>query len=357
MRRELMRHRWRTGDPARAMRFLAVARLGLGHSSVRVANGLDVARSTVVRTATRFATDGRIGLFGPRRHNEEAKVDERFRRRVVQMLRRTPQDFGWMRPTWTRELLGLQMHHDRYVAVAACTIGRVLAKIGARLGMAKAVVLSPWPRYERSRVLAQVRRLEGRADAAEPVLYGDEVDIHLNPKIGRDWMLRGQQRRVVTPGKNKKFYLAGAPNVRSGRLHTTGADRKNASLFCYFLRLIASKYRAVRRVHVVLDNYGVHRAKLTKRTLAVLGDRIRLHFLTPYCPDANRIERVWQELHANITRNHRCKILQQLLTNFRHFVVSPARRHVLDVGPVTAETRERGSWLSPAQAVLPWAAP
>ena len=210
MRRQLVLLGRRTGDPPTAMRFLAVARLGLGHSSVRVANDLDVARSTVVRTATRFATDGPVGLHDQRRHNGKAKVDERFRRRVVQLLQRTPQDFGWMRPTWTRELLCLQMQRDGHVAIAACTMGRVLAKIGARLGMPKPVVLCPWPRDERLRVLAQIRRLEGRASAAEPVLYSDEVDIHLNPKIGRDWMLRGQQRRVVTPGKNKKFYLAGA---------------------------------------------------------------------------------------------------------------------------------------------------
>jgi hypothetical protein len=30
------------------------------------------------------------------------------------------------------------------------------------------------------------------------VLYEDEVDIHLNPKIGSDWGLRRQQRKVVT---------------------------------------------------------------------------------------------------------------------------------------------------------------
>jgi transposase len=47
---------------------------------------------------------------------------------------------------------------------------------------------------------------------------------------------------------------------------------------------------------------------------------IVLHFLPPYCPDANRIERVWQDLHANVTRNHRCKTLNQLLDN--------ARRHL-----------------------------
>src|SRR5262249_30862895 len=136
------------------------------------------------------------------------------------------------RPTWTRELLCEQMKLEGFASVAVCTMGRALSRIGARLKSAKPIVLCPWPRARRERVLAAIRKLEARASAEEPVLYGDEVDVHLNPRIGRDWMLRGQQRRIVTPGKNEKFYLAGALDVRTGRLHTTGAARKDATLFC-----------------------------------------------------------------------------------------------------------------------------
>lgn len=46
-----------------------------------------------------------------------------------------------------------------------------------------------------------------------PVFYEDEVDIHLNPKIGADWQVCGQQKRVVTPAQNEKYYLAGALQV------------------------------------------------------------------------------------------------------------------------------------------------
>lgn len=302
------------------MRFLAVAHLGLGHSNPRVANDLQLARSTVVKVASRFVASGVDGLYDQRRSNGAAKVDDTYRRRVAQLLLRTPEDFGWSRPSWTRELLCLQMQREGRAAVAVCTMGRVLASIGARLGMPKPVVLCPWPRDARLRVLAEMRRLAARASTEEPVLYSDEVDIHLNPKLGRDWMLRGQQRRVVTPGKNKKFYLAGALDVRTGRLHTTGAERKNAALFSQLLRLLARRYCRARRVHLIVDNYGIHSARLTKRTLATLAGRIVLHFLPPYCPDANRIERVWQDLHANVTRNHRCKTLSQLLENCRRYV-------------------------------------
>ena len=41
--------------------------------------------------------------------------------------------------------------------------------------------------------------------------------------------------------------------------------------------------------------------------------RLRLHFLPPYCPNDNRIERVWEDLHANVTRNHRHTTITSLL--------------------------------------------
>ena len=320
MRRQLIGLGRRSGEPATALRFHAVSRLGLGRSSPQVAEELDIARSTVVRAAHRFAAAGVAGLYDMRRWNGAAKIGDAFRRRVATLLGRTPEDFGWTRPTWTRELLCLQMTRDGWPSVAVCTMGRALASIGARIGMPKPVVLCPWPREARERVLAAIRRLEARASADEPVLYSDEVDVHLNPKIGRDWMLRGHQRRIVTPGKNKKFYLAGALDVRTGRLHTTGAEKKNAALFCQLLWLLASQYRRARRIHLVVDNYGIHSAHLTRDTLAALRGRIVLHFLPPYCPDANRIERVWQDFHANVTRNHRCKTMNHLLSNARRYL-------------------------------------
>ncbi|MGH7731054.1 MAG: transposase [Candidatus Eiseniibacteriota bacterium] len=40
---------------------------------------------------------------------------------------------------------------------------------------------------------------------------------------------------------------------------------------------------------------------------------MRLHFLPPYCPSENRIERLWLDLHADVTRNHRCRTIDELL--------------------------------------------
>jgi hypothetical protein len=47
------------------------------------------------------------------------------------------------------------------------------------------------------------------------VVFEDEVDVHLNPIIGLDWMNRGHQKTVLTPGQNQKLYVAGALNDKA----------------------------------------------------------------------------------------------------------------------------------------------
>ena len=342
-RRELVRTGRKTNDFATVARFYAVALLGAGKSSPTVADILCVAVSTVVRAAHAYLAEGVEGLYDKRRGNGRRKADGAYRERVTALLRGSPEDLGWSRPTWTRELLCRQVEREGRAAVSVSTMGRVLARIGARLGMPKPVVLCPWKRDARVARLAELRALEERASATEPVLYSDEVDVHLNPKIGRDWMLPGQQRRVVTPGKNEKFYLAGALDVRTGALHTTGLVQKGAALFCELLRDLAKHYGPeVERIHLIVDNYAIHSARLTERTLEELGGRIVLHFLPPYCPDANRIERVWQDFHANVTRNHRCKTMKALLDKARDYLGRYVWRRVTGAAPVIQIAADQG---------------
>jgi hypothetical protein len=174
-RRQLIRLGRESGDAHTALRFQAVARLGAGGTTPQVAAALDLATSTVVRAADRFVTDGIQGLYDGRRTNGARKADGRFDRVLARVLARTPDAYGWERPTWTRELLCLHMKFEGFPQVAVCTMGRALSRIGARLGMPKPVVLCPWPRERRLRVLQQIRRLEARASAEEPVLHADEV--------------------------------------------------------------------------------------------------------------------------------------------------------------------------------------
>ena len=161
----------------------------------------------------------------------------------------------------------------------------------------------------------------------EVVVFEDEVDIHLNPKIGLDWMVRGQQKEVLTPGQNEKKYLAGALNARTGEMTWAESDSKNSLLFIQLLWELHQGYPDATHIHVILDNYSIHSTEEVAKTLATpAGRRFRLHFLPPYCPDHNKIERVWQDLHANVTRNHKCANMTELMNNTRAYLRQRNRR-------------------------------
>ncbi len=133
-------------------------------------------------------------------------------------------------------------------------------------------------------------------------------------------MNRGQQKTVVTPGKNEKSYLAGALNTSTGRLTVVESSKKNSLLFIALLRALLDEYPEATVIHVVLDNYRIHHSKIVQEALNVFGARIRLHFLPPYCPDHNKIERVWADLHGEVTRNHHCAGMRELMNNVWGFL-------------------------------------
>jgi hypothetical protein len=144
-------------------------------------------------------------------------------------------------------------------------------------------------------------------------VYEDEVDIHLNPQLGLDWMVRGQPKEVGTPGSNAKRYLAGALDVRTGLRTWVAGERKARALFIARRgRLRAASPKAT-RMHVLLDNYQIPDSKIPQAALPGLGGRIGRPVVPPYCPKENRIERGWEDLPANVTRNHRCRTMDALM--------------------------------------------
>ena len=302
-------------------RYLIVIHLLEGQTVTWISRTLKISRNTVYRTKQRYETEGESGLFDRRSENGERKVTEEFLERLVEVVAGDPQQYGWKRPTWTRELLIKTMTRQTGISIALSTMSQALQLIGARRGRPKPTVACPWPEAEKEQRLQEIQAMIAKLPPDEIAVYEDEIDIHLNPKIGQDWMLRGQQKEVPTPGKNQKRYLAGAQDARTGELIYVAGDHKNAMLFVFMLWELVLRYPKARKIHVILDNFAIHTTPLIQSCLNTPeGRRLVLHFLPPYCPDHNRIERTWQDVHANVTRNHKCKTMADLMRNVRAYI-------------------------------------
>jgi transposase len=321
VKRRLRRRMQKCRDAALRVRLNCVLLYAERKGTEEIASVLGCSRSTAINAANRFLAEGEGGLLDKRRFNGEQKVDDDMLAALVHLLEGTPQDHGWERPTWTLELLAKTLTELTRIEVSSTTVGRMLASLGARWGMPRPTVKCPWPKRKKNR---RIRELEALIEALpddEVVLYQDEVDVHLNPKIGRDWMLPGQQKDVVTPGNNVKRCLAGGLNPKTGNIVWVVGLRRNSDLFIAFLRRARAAYPRAKTIHLIVDNCKAHSSLKVRKALETeFGGSIVLHFLPPYSPKHNPIERLWGELHANVTRNHRCKTIDGLLAHVERFL-------------------------------------
>jgi transposase len=283
-----------------------------GFTPTQIAAVLFCSRSSVYRVVKAYRAGSLEGLVDADPSLRASSLTPSLRRSLLALLKRAPSAYGWCRTRWSCATLAAQMQVQRGVAVSAATLRRWLHKMGWVWKRAKLVARDDDP--ERVNKLARIRFCLETLARRAALVFADELDIHLLPKVGYQWMPKGEVVEVVTPGQNQKRYLAAALDHLTGRVISCIGERKRAGLFLELLKALDAAYpaKAYSRLYVVVDNFGIHKAKAVAEWLA-MHPRIELLFLPTYCPKANPIERVFWEVHDKCTRNHRRQQIGQLV--------------------------------------------
>jgi transposase len=111
------------------------------------------------------------------------------------------------------------------------------------------------------------------------------------------------QKVVMTPGQNKKAYLAGTLDARSGEVLWVGGALKDSSLFVAMLEKLDCHYPRAKRIHVILDNYGIHKSVVSLAALIHAANSAPLP--ATVLPGRRPHRGPLARLHANVTRNHK----------------------------------------------------
>lgn len=289
-----------------------------GRTPTDIAAVLFCSRSSVYRAVRAYRAgtldlepddDGRLRL--PRRTTTLVPT---LRRSLLALLKAPPRAYGWCRTRWSCATLAATLQTKRGLTVSAETMRRWVHEVGWVWKRAKLVAKDDDP--QRVDRLARIRLVCEQLKRYEALVFADELDIHLLPKVGYAWTPKGSQVAVMTPGQNHKHYLAGALDPATGTLlHCLGARKTNA-LFRDLLDVLDAHYPAEQytQLYVVVDNYKIHKAKAVEQWLAA-HPRVTLLFLPTYCPRANPIERAFGDVHDCCTRNHQRKRLPDLVAD------------------------------------------
>lgn len=319
-----------TRDKNYARRLIAMLMLHQGMTVTEVAKMLCAARSSIGRWINWFTLHGVEGLKSLKPGRVARWPVGDILHILPLLVRRSPQDFGWLRSRWSTELLTLIVNRLFNVTLHSSTLHRYLKQAGIVWRRAAPTLKIKDPNHEEKRLA--IGQALAREQAEHPVFYQDEVDIDLNPKIGADWMLKGQQKRIATPGQNQKHYLAGALHSGTGKIHYASGSSKSSDLFISLSEALRRTYRRAKTITLVLDNYVIHKSRKVEDWLEK-NMKFRLLFLPVYSPWLNPIERLWLSLHETVTRNHQCRYMWQLLRQVNQFMKAaspfPGNQHGL----------------------------
>src|SRR5215204_6564181 len=137
----------------------------------------------------------------------------------------------------------------------------------------------------------------------EAVLFADAVHpTHAARPVGC-WAPKQEKLAIEQTSGRQRINIHGAIDLQTGQTRMLEVITIDAASTIRLLKSIEALYPMLALVHVFLDNARYHHAKLVREWLARPGCRIKLHFIPPYCPHLNPIERLWGLMHRNVTHN------------------------------------------------------
>lgn len=144
-------------------------------------------------------------------------------------------------------------------------------------------------------------KLKAEAGDKEPIYFADSVHPQHQTKLAYGWMLRGERKIIATNAKQYRVNIMGGICLNGHRIIHTQAEKIDAYAIATFLSMLREKNPGKYLIHLILDNAGYHKDKSIQAFAEDLG--IKLHYLPPYSPNLNPIERLWKLMHERVTYN------------------------------------------------------
>lgn len=149
--------------------------------------------------------------------------------------------------------------------------------------------------------IAEYEDLMNTTPEDEPILFGDCVHPTQATKLSRGWIKKGKDQYIPTTGARTRVNIAGAINLATLEVMTRDYEKINSEKFIDFLKYVESCYPKAPKIHLFVDRGPYHTSKETKEYVS--NSRIVLHYLPPYSPNLNPIERLWKIMHEYVSNN------------------------------------------------------
>lgn len=151
----------------------------------------------------------------------------------------------------------------------------------------------------------------------DKIVFMDGVHPSHEVRFVRGWIRRGKRCEIPTNASHKRLNILGALNLADMTLQTSEHETLNSEATIEFLGKLLTAYPQG-KLHVILDR-GRYQYCNAVHDFEEQNERLHLHFLPPYSPNINTIERAWKIMHENTTNNHYYATFKDFTEGIRRF--------------------------------------
>lgn len=165
--------------------------------------------------------------------------------------------------------------------------------------------------------IKQYHELKENLEEEEKILFMDSTHPEYQSQSAYGWILKGEVKTLATTAKQERVHFLGAVELNETEIITQEYETVNAESVIDFLKRLEQKVDA-KTIHVICDNGKANRNKAVQEYLRN-SQKIQIHYLPPYSPNLNPIERVWKLMKEEVTYNKVYKQFKDFSAAIRNF--------------------------------------
>ncbi len=135
----------------------------------------------------------------------------------------------------------------------------------------------------------------------ETICFMDGTHPSHNVQLGYGWIRKGSEKPIPSNSGRSRLNLTGALDIISHQVVVQEDTMLNAKATISFFKKLEASLADKGWIHVFCDNARYYRNKDVTEYLQTSS--VKLHFLPPYSPNLNPIERLWKWMKETVVYN------------------------------------------------------
>jgi len=164
-----------------------------------------------------------------------------------------------------------------------------------------AVVPGKANRQVQEQWIKEYSELKENLPSGEAICFMDGVHPTHNTKRTFGWIMTGDRKEICTNTGRQRLNLSGAIDIISKKVLILQDETLDSEATIKFLKKVEHAYPDAIKVHIFCDNARYYKNRAVQEYLTT--SKLEMHFLPPYSPNLNPIERLWKLTNEYVLYN------------------------------------------------------